>query len=205
MPHSSKLAEFKEKVDKKLWKIEDLRQQADAQQCLLVSAEKQQKLAVDCRGLIQRAVALTQEQLKYKISNIVTQALSLVFPDPYEFKVEFVERRNSTECDLLFSRGGEDYDPLESAGHGAADVASFTLRISYWLLSSTAPFILLDEPFRHLSEDLQPAAAEMLRMLSKEFDLQFLIVSHEEEITNCADRRYDFRLTDRIARATLMM
>ena len=202
MPHSSKLAEFKEKVDKKLWKIEDLRQQADAQQCLLVSAEKQQKLAVDCRGLIQRAVALTQEQLKYKISNIVTQALSLVFPDPYEFKVEFVERRNSTECDLLFSRGG---DPLESAGHGAADVASFTLRISYWLLSSTAPFILLDEPFRHLSEDLQPAAAEMLRMLSKEFDLQFLIVSHEEEITNCADRRYDFRLTDRIARATLMM
>ena len=148
---------------------------------------------------------MTQEQLKYKISNIVTQAMSLIFPDPYEFKVEFVERRNSTECDLLFSRGGEDYDPLESAGHGAADVASFTLRISYWLLSATAPFILLDEPFRHLSEDLQPAAAEMLRMLSKEFDLQFLIVSHEEEITNCADRRYDFQLVDRIANATLMM
>lgn len=205
MPHSSKLAEFKEKVDKKLWKIEDLNQQLKSCDERLAEAQRHLALTIDCRALIQRAVAMTQEQLKYKISNIVTQALSLIFPDPYEFKVEFVERRNSTECDLLFSRGGEDYDPLESAGHGAADVASFTLRISYWLLSATAPFILLDEPFRHLSEDLQPAAAEMLRMLSKEFDLQFLIVSHEEEITNCADRRYDFQLVDRIANATLMM
>jgi hypothetical protein len=198
------LNQFKEKIDKKLWKLEDTEQQLIGQQALLEKALARQNLTIDCRALIQRAVSLTQEQLKYKISNIVTQALSLVFPDPYEFKVEFVERRNSTECDLLFSRGGEDYDPLESAGHGAADVASFTLRISYWLLSATAPFILLDEPFRHLSEDMQPAAAEMLRMLAKEFDLQFLIVSHEEEITNCADRRYDFQLVNRIAQATMI-
>jgi len=204
MLQSSKLSDFQQKINKKIGEVEYLQRQIISEEALLSEASATQKTTIDCRALVQRAVAMTQEQLKYKISSIVTQALALIFADPYEFKVEFVERRNSTECDLLFSRGGEDYDPLESAGHGAADVASFTLRISYWLLSSTVPFILLDEPFRHLSEDLQPAAAEMLRMLSNEFGIQFLIVSHEEEITNCADKRYDFQLRDRVTVAEMI-
>jgi len=201
---TTRLAEFRKGIAEKSGERKYLSAQLKEKKLDLQVASQRLGQQVDARALIQRAVSLTQERLKYKLSNIVTQALSLIFDDPYEFKVEFVERRNSTECDLLFSRGGEDYDPLESAGHGAADVASFTLRVSYWLLSSTAPFILLDEPFRHLSEDLQPAAAEMLRMLSKEFDLQFLIISHEEEITNCADRRYDFQLVNRVTEARLV-
>jgi DNA repair exonuclease SbcCD ATPase subunit len=200
MSHFSKLDVLKRRLDEKTGEVKSLQKSLAAEKLELSRAEERKALTIDGRAIIQRAVAMTQEKLKYKLSSIVTQALALVFEDPYEFKVEFVERRNSTECDLLFSRGGEDYDPLESAGHGAADIASFTLRISYWLLSATAPFILLDEPFRHLSEDLQPAAAEMLKMLSKEFGLQFLIISHEQEITNCANLQHDFHLEDRITR-----
>ena len=201
---SERLRVLREGVTKKAGERSYVQRQLAEQQGRLDVAVQDHARKVDARAIIQRAVATTQEQLRYKLSNIVTQALALVFDDPYEFKIEFVERRNSTECDLLFSRGGEDYDPLESAGHGAADVASFTLRISYWLLGSTAPFILLDEPFRHLSEDLQPAAAEMIKMLSQEFNLQFLIISHEEEITNCADVRHHFTLEDRITKTIRM-
>ena len=150
LPCLTDLAKFNKSIDKKVGELAYLKKELSSEEVTLSKVQKVLNTTTDCWSLIQRAVSLTQEQLKYKISNIVTQALSIVFEDPYEFKVEFVERRNSTECDLLFSRGGEDYDPLESAGHGAADVASFTLRISYWLLSATAPFILLDEPFRRV-------------------------------------------------------
>lgn len=198
MPTFSKLEEFSQALTKKQGELDYLQKHYDSLELRLKQTLKEQTRVVESRSIIQRAVFMTQERLKYKISSVVTQALATIFDDPYEFKVEFVERRNATECDLLFSRGGEDYDPLESAGHGAADVASFTLRISYWLLSATAPLIILDEPFRHLSEDLQPAAAYIIKTLAKEFDLQFIIVSHEEEITNCADRHYKFYLDNRI-------
>src|SRR5665647_570626 len=54
--------------------------------------------------IIKTVAKATQSQLQFHISDITSLAMEAVFNDPYQLKVEFVERRNKTECDLLFLR-----------------------------------------------------------------------------------------------------
>lgn len=153
----------------------------------LDSAEQAYRDALKAREVINIVAKETQQQLEMRITNIVTMALAAVFPDPYEFKLVFNERRNQTEADLLLVRDGEELSPVEGAGGGVLDVVSFALRIAVLLMSNHRRIIILDEPFRHLSADLQPKASEMMKMLSDKLGIQFIMVSHEEGIIDCAD------------------
>ena len=147
-----------------------------------------------------RAVGLkTQEQLQYHISDITSMALEAVFDDPYELLVEFVQRRNKTECDLLFQRDGNTMDPMGSSGVGSIDVASLALRVVAWSMQSprTRNTIILDEPFRNLSVDNQERASQMLKELSEKLGLQLLIVTHSHTLTESADRIFSVRKRNR--------
>ena len=150
-------------------------------------AEQAYRDALKAREVINIVAKETQQQLEMRITNIVTMALAAVFPDPYEFKLVFNERRNQTEADLLLVRDGEELSPVEGAGGGVLDVVSFALRIAVLLMSNHRRVIILDEPFRHLSADLQSKASEMMKMLSDKLGIQFIMVSHEEGIIDCAD------------------
>lgn len=141
------------------------------------------------RSIIQKAAQITQSQLSVHISGIVSSALAAVFDDPYKFVADFVTRRNSTECDLLFEKNGKTMKPLDSCGYGAADIASLALRVAYWKLDGSARNLLaLDEPTRNLSADKQPLASMMINKLSKSLYLQFLIVTHNQALTEGADK-----------------
>ena len=59
----------------------------------LTQSEKAQKI-------IQEVAQQTQEQIKFHIEDIVTMALDVIFPDPYQFELEFVVKRNKTECEM---------------------------------------------------------------------------------------------------------
>lgn len=150
-------------------------------------AEQAYRDALKAREVINIVAKETQQQLEMRITNIVTMALAAVFPDPYEFKLVFSERRNQTEADLLLVRDGEEISPVDGAGGGVLDVVSFALRIAVLLMSGYRRVIILDEPFRHLSADLQSKASEMMKMLSDKLGIQFIMVSHEEGIIDCAD------------------
>lgn len=158
----------------------------------------QQNLAIYGRKLeeaqtIIRTVALqTQQELQYHVSSITTAALEAVFPDPYQFVVEFVERRGRTEADVFFMRDGERVDPITGSGGGAVDVAAFSLRASMWRLQTppSRAVLILDEPFRFLSKDLQPKAAEMLKEISVKLGLQIIMVTHNEDLVEAADRLF---------------
>lgn len=133
----------------------------------------------------------TQEQLQFHISGLVTLALRAVFEDDaYEFKVEFVQRRGKTECDLSFVRDKEQIDPLAASGGGVVDVAAFALRAASWSMECprSRPVLILDEPFRYLSTDLLPKASLMLREISQRLGLQLIMVTHSEELTEDANK-----------------
>ena len=101
------------------------------------------------RGIVifQLVARETQRNLEYHISNLVSTALSSVFPNPPEFLAEIEIARGKTECQLSFVEFGEKSKPLDSAGGGPIDVTSFALRISYWSLNKNRPTFLLDETF----------------------------------------------------------
>jgi DNA repair exonuclease SbcCD ATPase subunit len=142
----------------------------------------------EARAIFQKAAQDTQAKLEEHIGNLVTKALGVVFEDPYEFKLEFVQKRGKTEADLWFVRHDQKCNPVDASGGGAVDIASFALRIAYWSLTKkTRPIFLLDEPFKHLSADLQGLASDMLTMLAKQLKVQIIMVSHIKPLIEGAD------------------
>lgn len=148
------------------------------------------------REVIRKVGLSTQQQLQFHISDITSLALEAVFDDPYELAVEFVQRRNKTECDLYFTRDGNQMDPLSASGGGAVDVASFALRIASWSMQhpKSRNVIILDEPLRFLSADHQEKASVMIKEISQKLGIQFIIITHEPILTSYADRIFETKI-----------
>ena len=155
----------------------------------------------EARVIFQTAAQITQTQLAERIEKIVSSALAAVFPDPYTFKIEFVKKRNSTECNLLFEKNGKTRSPLSACGFGAADIASLALRVAYWKLDEHArTCLILDEPTRALSLDKQPLASQMIHELSKmPGGLQFIIVTHHTALLESADKCFKVSQIDGVS------
>jgi len=157
------------------------------------------------QALFQKAAEMTQKQLEFHISGLVSTALAAVWDDPYEFKVEFIQRRGKTEADLWLIRNGSKIKPLDASGGGVVDILSIALRMAFWSLTKeTRPLLILDEPFKHLSNNLQSKASAMLRMISKKLKLQILMISHIEELVANADRVFWARLQNGRTLITMM-
>jgi DNA repair exonuclease SbcCD ATPase subunit len=156
------------------------------------------------REIIREVGLRTQQQLQFHISDIVSLAMDAVFVNPYELKVDFVQRRNKTECDLKFVRGDMEIDPIEASGVGAIDVASFALRIASWSMMRphSRNVIILDEPFKHLSTNYQEQASAMIKEISNKLNLQFIIVTHEENLIPSADRVFQVSIRKGISKVT---
>ena len=163
--------------------LTDLQIQLDDKKRSLVRHEQ-------AREIVREVGLKTQQQISFHISDITSLALEAVFPDPYELKVDFVQRRNKTECDLLFVRDGNEIDPITASGVGAIDVAAFALRIASWsiMISHTRNTIIIDEPFKFLSTNYQEQASMMIKEISEKLGLQFIVVTHSEILSSCADK-----------------
>jgi DNA repair exonuclease SbcCD ATPase subunit len=153
------------------------------------------------REVVREVGLATQQQLQVHISDVASLALESVFDDPYELQVEYVHRRNKTECDLLFARDGHQMSPLDSSGVGAVDVASFALRIAAWSMKvpRTRNVIILDEPFRFLDgrTDRVERSSQMVKELSDRLGIQFIIVTHNDVLASYADKTFNVRLRNK--------
>jgi len=146
--------------------------------------------AEKARLIFQEVAKITQRNLEFHISTLVTTAIRSVYPNEIEFVVKFEDRRNKTECDLLFKEYGEEYKPLDGAGHGVVDVAVFALRVAFWSLKKNRPTMILDESFRNVSPDLQYKVSDMLQMMSTKLGIQIIMVSHQDEVNISADKTF---------------
>ncbi|MFW9871928.1 MAG: hypothetical protein ACFFG0_02425 [Candidatus Thorarchaeota archaeon] len=132
----------------------------------------------------------TQSQIKFHMVDIVQLALDSVFPDEFVFDLEFELKKGKTDARLIFKVDGEEISPVDADGGGAVDIAAMALRIALWSLGKTRPTILLDEPFHFLDNTLQENGAELLKNLSKELGIQFIVVTHRAEISAVADKAF---------------
>jgi len=148
------------------------------------------------REIIREVGLKTQQQLSFHISDITSLALEAVFSDPYKLVVDFVQRRNKTECDLYFDRDGNRVDPLLASGGGAVDVASFALRIASWSMQrpKSRNVIILDEPLRFLSANHQEQASQMIKEISEKLGIQFIIITHEPILASYADKVFETKI-----------
>jgi len=140
--------------------------------------------------IFQEIAQQTQKNLEDHISNLVSLALKAVSPDFPNFICEMTVRRNQLECDLFFEKKGNKVHPLNSSGGGPKDVASFALLVSYWSMGTNRACLVLDEPFRNVSPDLQGNVGDMLRLISDKLNLQLIIVSHADTVNESSDKQF---------------
>jgi DNA repair exonuclease SbcCD ATPase subunit len=145
-----------------------------------------------------------QATAQAQIEALVTRGLHTVFGDELSFhiitshrgkqaSVEFIVRSTLTDGRVI------DTDIMAARGGGLAAVVGFLLRLVVLLLSKPAwrdSVLVLDEPFAHLSKEYVPLMAEFLRDLTDKSGVQIILVSHQDEFLDVADKRYRFALGD---------
>lgn len=161
----------------------DLKKELDSKKKLLEDTIK-------ARSIVQIVAKATQENIEFHISKLVSMALASVFPEPYEFQIRFVERRNTTEADLIFLKNDNETDDiLNTGGGGVADIASFALRVALWSLKKTSPTFILDEPDKFLHNPMyQRKASEMMKELCDKLCIQIIMISDQQNIIDAADK-----------------
>ena len=199
---SSQIESASKAYERRVGQLEQLENQIAKTRADLASRERRQRRIEEATDVIRTVAQATQKELEYHVSELVSLALEAIFPDPYRLNIDFELRRNRSEADVTFSKEGEEkIDPMSSSGGGPIDVAAFGLRISLWSLQRprSRPTIILDEPFRHVSRNLQPQASAMLKEISEKLGLQFVIVTHEVELVSSADKVFEVSQENRIS------
>lgn len=141
------------------------------------------------RVVISEAGKSTQNFLKSFIEEMVSTALQAVFEEDYIFVIDFDIKRNRPEAKVSLKIRGEEVDPKDSVGGGVLDVASFALRVVLWSIQNprSSNTIVLDESFKFLHGNLENAS-QLLKKLSKDLGLQFIIVTQLIELSQYADK-----------------
>ena len=154
------------------------------------------KLLEQAQVFLQKVAQDTQSQLKFQIEDIVNLALETCFPNEYEFQLQFNIARGKTDAELVFlsQKTGRPIDPMNASGGGVVDLTCFALRIaSYALEQGIDNVIILDEPFRFISRDLQARAGEILKSLSTKLGLQVIMVTHIGQMIDVADKVFEVK------------
>lgn len=151
-------------------------------------AKADMEAAKKAREVITKVGKSIQTGVEDTFTSIVTMALRSVFGDVYTFRLRFVERRNQLEAEMVLVQGENECAVIDSVGGGVVDICSLALRIAALTIQQSAKVVVLDEPCRCLSTDLQNKASEMIKTLSEQLGIQFIIVTHEDALTECADK-----------------
>jgi len=172
--------------------VKELRRRYDTADAAIKREKKRYHSAMVCTSdaeealeILQAVAETIQDQAHARIANVVSRCLATVFDEPYEFHIGFERKRGRTEAQLTLVRDGlELTSPLDAAGGGVIDVAGFALRLSCLLLTRPAKrrVVVLDEPFRFVSAEYRPRLPLMLQRLAEEFEVQFIMVTHLEEL-----------------------
>jgi len=166
--------------------------------------KKQVKSHGEAREVLNQLSMYIQERLQYNISNLTTLAIEAVLDDPYKLVVEFVRRRNKTECDIYFDYHGNRVE-VKYGGGGAMDIAALALRIASWSMQRprSRNTLILDEPFKHVKgAQANKNTLKMIKQISSqpEIGAQIIMVADErvsrEQIIEVADRLFEFSLED---------
>ena len=149
-----------------------------------IIAEEKMATIRDCQELAQKIAQGIQQRTHALVAEVVSKCLETVFEEPYTFNIEFERKRGKTEARLYFERDDMEIDPMTSSGGGVLDVAAFALRLSAIILTKphTRKLIVMDEPFRFLSESYREKIRKLLQELSIKYDFQFIMVTHIKEL-----------------------
>lgn len=179
------LLETRKKIDNLLGDLNAVRRQCKDEQLNLRDAEDNLIYVEEAQQMVQQVAQVVQQQAHSRIAGVVSKCLQMVFEDDYGFRIHFERKRGRTEANLLLLKGGHEIDdPLNADSGGVIDVAAFALRLSCLILAkpSLRRLVVLDEPFKFVSEEYRENVRLMLNGLAGDFKTQIIVVTHIKEL-----------------------
>jgi DNA repair exonuclease SbcCD ATPase subunit len=165
----------------------------------LESGMERKNHLVKARWVIAEVSKNTQEAFRKHMEELSTMVVNSIFEDrDFKFKLNFEQKRNKVECELLIQEGDSVYRPRDELGGGIVDVLSFALRIVLWSMENprSRNIIILDEPFRFVSKALMSKVGKVLQEISHKLNIQIILVTHEQEIAESADKSWSVSHND---------
>lgn len=168
----------------------------------------------ESKQLLLSTVQYAREEAKDILEGLVTKALRyLLQDDTITFLIEINDLKNRTECDFYVVEDGQKRNPLNCSGGGVADIIATVLRFSLIQahnqikieddeynqdVDNLSP-IILDEPFKHLSQGKVEGAGEFLRKIYESLDRQLVIVTHDSMLKKYGDKTFTVKKVNNIS------
>lgn len=126
------------------------------------------------------------------IDKLVTAGLRLVFQDQnLELTTETDKQRGKTAIKLLLKENGEAAPIKDSYGGGVLALVGVLLRVTTIMVLDLRRILILDESLAHVSEQYIPATSRFLKKICDELGFEILMVTHQREFAQNADRHYE--------------
>lgn len=144
-----------------------------------------------------------QQKTQQTIEELVTRGLQTIFDDSLTFHIVQTTRGKSVTVDFVVRTTikGQAIDTpvMDARGGGLAATIGFLLRLVVLLLTRGQrqdTLMVLDETFAHVSAEYLPAVSAFVREVVDKTGVQIIIVTHQEELVEGADRVYRFSMKD---------
>lgn len=194
---SEKIAPILEAYQKGKNKIEHLTADFDEKEGTIEILKQTIETLTKARWTITEVQRLTQERFKHRVESLVTMAIKSVFEGrDFGFELVFEEKRNQMEIrpvvyEMIDGVRQDLDDPEFDFGGGLVDVISFAWRIVMWSLENPKArnVIILDEPMKNMG-DLIVLGGQMLREIAHKLGLQLIVITHEQELMDIADKSF---------------
>lgn len=126
------------------------------------------------------------------LDKLVTAGLRVTFDDQnLEFKATVDRYRGKTSVDFELLQDGKGSPIMESYGGGVLVVSGVLLRVVVIMALGLRRVLILDETMSHLARSYIPNASRLLRKIAAELDFKILMVSHDPEFAEFADKHYE--------------
>jgi DNA repair exonuclease SbcCD ATPase subunit len=141
--------------------------------------EKKESLLQKTMSLFKTLSEAENEKSKNVFINLINFGLRSIFGEGVKFDLERKDYATGTFYSPILVKNGEK-EEIFSSGGGVIDVVSFLCRVvvlvSFYKKSQRV--LRLDEPFKNLSVEYREKALSLIKQLSDQFDIQFIMVTH---------------------------
>jgi DNA repair exonuclease SbcCD ATPase subunit len=190
------ISDFKILIQKKKGEQEYLINQKTDLSDTVINMQDKYEYIVQAQKLLQETAKRTQSRLSFHISSFITSALQSIWgEDAYTFTLEFIEKRNKTEVQMLLhtQEGDVSLDSLNDirSGGGVLDIVALALRIALWSLQANHKNVMiLDQPLSNLDSTYLPKAGELIQELAEKLQIQFIMINHNPALADIADQTF---------------
>jgi len=161
-------------------------------------------------GLLNSLGEERQQRAQATIEQIVTRGLQTIFDPTLSFHIVQSIKGRASNVEFVVRDTREDGDihetgVMDARGGGLAATIGFLLRVVIMLLDpnkNQERLLVLDETFAHVSAEYLPALGQFLRELVDRTGVQIILVTHQDEFEEHADRVYRFSQIEGKTRVT---